>query len=87
MGVAICFEAFSTFACRPVLNIHDFAITPVYQGRGLARELLLEVEKVALEVLEGNQVAKHVYEKFGFAGYELDPAMGQALFLEKKFSG
>lgn len=93
VGVAICFEAFSTFACRPILNIHDFAISPAYQGRGLARELLLKIEEVArglgcckatLEVLEGNAVAKHVYEKFGFAGYELDPAMGQAFFMEMK---
>ena len=23
-GLAICFKVFSTFACRPILNIHDF---------------------------------------------------------------
>ncbi|MGJ8696717.1 MAG: GNAT family N-acetyltransferase [Verrucomicrobiaceae bacterium] len=93
VGVAICFEAFSTFACLPILNIHDFAITAAYRGRGLAKGLMSEVEKVArslgcckitLEVLEGNTVAKHVYEQYGFQGYELDPAMGQALFMEKK---
>jgi hypothetical protein len=38
---------------------------------------------VTLEVLEGNQIAKNAYIKFGFAGYELDPKMGKALFWEK----
>lgn len=93
VGVAICFEGFSTFACKPLLNIHDFAISPDYQGRGLATPLLDEVEKMArglgcckltLEVLEGNAVAKHVYEKYGFACYELDPAMGRALFMDRQ---
>jgi ribosomal protein S18 acetylase RimI-like enzyme len=32
--------------------------------------LVLEV----LEVLEGNTIARKAYEKFGFSGYELDPA-------------
>lgn len=93
LGVAICFEGFSTFACKPLLNIHDFAISPDYQGRGLARTMLDEVEamardlgccKITLEVLEGNKVARHVYEKYGFAAYELDPKMGKALFFDKK---
>jgi hypothetical protein len=39
--------------------------------------------KIILEMLEGNRVAKHAYLKFGFAGYELDPKMGKALFWEK----
>ena len=40
--------------------------------------------KLTLEVLEGNAVARSAYEKFGFTGYELDPAMGKAHFWEKK---
>ena len=43
--------------------------------------------KLTLEVLEGNHIAQHVYKKFGFAAYELDPKMGQAMFFEKKLNG
>lgn len=93
IGLAICFEGFSTFACRKILNIHDFAVVAGYRGRGVARRMLEKVEEVAsdlecckltLEVLEGNEVAQRVYQRFGFEGYELDPKMGRALFFEKK---
>ncbi|TWU48758.1 putative acetyltransferase [Rubripirellula tenax] len=94
-GLAICFEGFSTFACQPVLNIQDFVISPNFRGRGLSHVLLEKVQDVAvqrkcckltLEVLEGNQIAKHVYDKFGFQGYQLDPKMGHAVFLEKSLA-
>jgi ribosomal protein S18 acetylase RimI-like enzyme len=39
--------------------------------------------KITLEVLEGNEIAKNAYRKFGFSSYELDPAMGRALFWQK----
>jgi hypothetical protein len=35
-------------------------------------------------VLENNHRARGIYTRFGFAGYELDPAAGVALFLQKK---
>src|SRR5690606_25186869 len=28
VGLAICFLGFSTFAAKPLLNIHDLAVTP-----------------------------------------------------------
>ncbi|WP_339734004.1 GNAT family N-acetyltransferase [uncultured Gimesia sp.] len=92
-GLVICIEGFSTFACKPLLNIHDVFVAPEYRGQGLARQLFDHVETIAkargcckltLEVLEGNKRAQAAYTKFGFAGYELDPEMGQALFWEKK---
>lgn len=94
-GLAICIEGFSTFACAPLLNIHDFAVAPAYRGRGIARGLMAAVEaharqlgccKITLEVLEGNTTARQLYESVGFAGYELDPAMGKAVFLQKKLT-
>ena len=36
-GVATCFEGFSTFACRPLLNLHDLAVHPDHRGRGLGK--------------------------------------------------
>jgi ribosomal protein S18 acetylase RimI-like enzyme len=92
-GIAIAMEGFSTFACKPLINIHDFAIAPEFRGRGISTKLLAKVEavarskgccKITLEVLEGNRVAKTVYEKFGFEGYALNEAVGTAVFLQKK---
>lgn len=91
-GLVNCFEAFSTFKCKPLINIHDLVVSSEYRGLGLSQKMLEYVEniakekgccKITLEVLEGNQVAKNAYLKFGFAGYELDPQMGKALFWEK----
>ena len=39
--------------------------------------------KMTLEVLQGNHSAIRLYERVGFAGYQLDPAMGQAQFFQK----
>ncbi len=92
-GLLIAMEGFSTFACQPLLNIHDVVVVPEYRGQGIAALMLQAAEKIALqigcckltlEVLEGNAVAKSVYARFGFGGYQLDPKMGNALFLEKK---
>lgn len=93
VGLLICMEGFSTFACKPLMNIHDFVVVSEYRGQGISKMLLEAVEKIAkekecckltLEVLEGNEVARAGYSAFGFKGYELDPRMGKALFLEKK---
>lgn len=91
-GLAICMEGFSTFAARPLLNIHDFAVLPGHRGQGLARLLLDTVEerarslgccKLTLEVLEGNAPARTLYRDVGFEGYELNPELGKAVFLQK----
>lgn len=92
-GLAIGFEGFSTFACKPLLNIHDFVVSAKFRGRRLSYKLLAKVEelarergccKITLEVLEGNVIAQKAYRSFGFEGYELDPQMGKALFWQKK---
>lgn len=92
-GLVICFEGFSTFACRPLLNIHDVIVSRQHRGKGLSTRMLQEAEAIArklgcckmtLEVLEGNAVAQAAYRSYGFAGYELDPRMGKAMFWEKK---
>jgi len=91
-GLANCFVGYSTFKCKPLINVHDIYVAPAFRGHGLSHRLLAKVEEIAverdcckitLEVLEGNEPAKRSYLKFGFAGYELDPQMGKALFWEK----
>lgn len=93
VGLVNCFEGFSTFVCKPLVNIHDVIVTADYRGQGLTRKLFAKVEEVArrrdackitLEVLEGNRQAQQAYQALGFAGYQLDPQLGQALFWEKK---
>ncbi|MCW8847241.1 MAG: GNAT family N-acetyltransferase [Sedimenticola sp.] len=92
VGLMNCFEGFSTFKCKPLLNIHDVVVLKAYRGQGIAQKLFAAVEKIALqrgyckltlEVLEGNKVAQSVYRQVGFSDYELDPATGRALFWEK----
>ena len=39
--------------------------------------------KLTLEVLSSNHPAMALYKDIGFAPYQLDPAMGQALFLQR----
>jgi ribosomal protein S18 acetylase RimI-like enzyme len=91
-GLINCFEAFSTFNCKPLANIHDIIVLKSFRGYGISQKMLLEVEKTAkikgcckltLEVLEGNHPARSSYKKFGFSDYQLDPDMGSALFLQK----
>ena len=91
-GLANCFEMFSTFLCRPLINIHDMVVLPEFRGRGISRRMLEKIEEIAvqkgcckltLEVLSGNQAARSAYQNFGFTNYELDPAHGQALFWQK----
>lgn len=92
IGIAICFEGFSTFQARPLINIHDFCVIPAFRGMGVAKLLLQKIEEIALsnncckitlEVLQGNKRAIKIYQDFGFENYELDPVMGHALFLQK----
>lgn len=92
VGLVNCIEGFSTFACRPLVNIHDVAVLPSHRGQRVAEEMLALVETIArecgackltLEVLQGNASAIRLYQRTGFAGYQLDPAMGQAQFFQK----
>jgi ribosomal protein S18 acetylase RimI-like enzyme len=92
LGLINCFEGYSTFKAQPLINIHDVAVHPSARGRGVGQALMQAVEleakargacKITLEVLTGNAVALKSYERFGFAAYQLDPAAGQAVFLQK----
>lgn len=92
VGLLIAMEGFSTFAARPLLNIHDVVVHPDYRGRGFGTALFHEAEviarkrgccKLTLEVLAGNGGARRLYERLGFKPYELDPDMGVAQFWEK----
>jgi ribosomal protein S18 acetylase RimI-like enzyme len=93
VGLANCFFGYSTFAAKPLVNIHDVAVDARFRGRGIGRALFAEIEaiaaargacKVTLEVLSGNAPARGLYAALGYGDYALDPATGAALFWQKR---
>lgn len=91
VGVAVCYRLFSTFAGRPLINIHDIAVDRAHRGRGIGTRLLEAVEetaresgccKVTLEVRQDNPEAERLYRRFGFG----DPGGAATRFLDKPLS-
>ena len=92
VGLLNGFEGFSTFACKPLLNIHDVTVLPEHRGHGIAQQLLAATEalardrgccKLTLEVLSENTSARAAYRRFGFEAYSLDSDTGEAGFWQK----
>lgn len=93
VGLINCIEGFSTFACRPLVNVHDVVVRASHRGQRVTQRMLARVEeeairrgacKLTLEVLQGNAPALRAYAREGFASYQLDPAFGSAMFMQKK---
>jgi len=79
LGMALCFLGFSSFRAKPLLNIHDIAVSPAARGQGIGRKLLAAVEaearalgccKVTLEVRSDNVRAMGLYQSVGFKSSE-----------------
>ena len=92
VGIAICFNGFSTFKARPLVNISDYFVFPGHRGLGIGRSLLSLIEqharelgccRLTLEVQENNHHARHVYSYAGFAQAVHVPEAGGSLYLEK----
>ena len=92
VGLVNCIEGFSTFACRPLVNVHDVVVVASARGQRVGERMLAVTEQIAiergackltLEVLSGNLSAIKLYQRIGFASYQLDPEMGSAIFLQK----
>ena len=92
VGLINCVEGFSTFACQPLVNVHDVVVAASHRGQRLGERMLVKVEELAkergackltLEVLAGNIVAQKLYRRVGFDNYQLDPTMGHAQFMQK----
>jgi ribosomal protein S18 acetylase RimI-like enzyme len=92
VGVAVCFVGFSTFAAKPLINIHDFVVLPTSRGKGIGRRLLEAVEakarelgccKLTLEVMDKNRQAVRMYRAAGFERYALQEESGAAIFMSK----
>ena len=92
IGIAVCFRGFSTFAARPLINVHDLAVLPQHRGKGIGQKLLEAVErkarslgccKLTLEVQENNRRARKVYQTAGYDQARYQPAAGGSLFMSK----
>lgn len=92
IGLCVGFIGFSTFAARPLLNIHDLAVVPGRRGSGVGRALLTAAEnyardagccKLTLEVQDDNTPARTLYERFGFRDVVYGDS-GPTRFLSKK---
>lgn len=91
VGAAICFQGFSTFAGKPLINVHDLSVRKEFRGRGIGSQLLRKVEefassrgcgKVTLEVREVNPLAERLYRRLGYG----DPSGFATRFLDKPLS-
>ena len=92
IGAAVCFIGFSSFAAKPIINIHDFVVLPTSRGKGIGRRLLEAVEakarelgccKLTLEVMDKNHQAIRMYLAAGFERYSLQEEAGVAIFMSK----
>jgi ribosomal protein S18 acetylase RimI-like enzyme len=72
--------------------VHDLAVMPRFQRRGIGRALLVAAEtralangccKLTLEVRQDNQPARGLYRQHGFRDFELAGVSYPTLFLSK----
>lgn len=77
VGLATGIVGYSSFAARPLVNIHDLVVRPEFRGRAIGRALLSHIEREAraldycgltLEVRGDNVAAQSLYASCGFVG-------------------
>jgi len=74
VGFAPFFHNFSTFLGRPGLYLEDLFVRPEWRGRGIGRQLLIHLARLAVErgcgrmewsVLDWNEPAVGFYQRLG----------------------
>jgi ribosomal protein S18 acetylase RimI-like enzyme len=92
VGVAICFIGYSTWSAKPLINIHDIAVSRAARGRGVGRAIMAAVEaaaramgccKITLEVRDDNIVARGLYRELGYSQAHAGPANAAMEFWNK----
>jgi len=76
VALANCNLNFSTWQAKPLINIHDFIVSPNFRNQGIGLFLLNEIANYAaekgycrinLEVRYDNYKAQNLYKKAGFS--------------------
>ncbi len=74
-ALANCNLNFSTFQAKPLINIHDFIVSPQFRNQGAGHFLLTRISafakqegycRITLEVRNDNIKAQNLYKKVGF---------------------
>jgi ribosomal protein S18 acetylase RimI-like enzyme len=90
IGMALCFRGFSSFAAKPLINVHDLSVLPDQRGQGVGKQLLQGVIdhaaeigccKVTLETQEHNHKAQRLYRSLGFERQVHVEEFGGAIFM------
>jgi ribosomal protein S18 acetylase RimI-like enzyme len=77
---AVCFESYSTYRAKKILNIHDFMVSSNYRGKGVGKALLNGIDqycreneflKITLEVDKDNIIAQKMYRSCDYANYQV----------------
>lgn len=93
VGVLTAFIGYSTFAARPLVNIHDVSVLAAVRGQGVAGRLLDAVEQFArgmgcvaltMEVRGDNESAKRAYQRRGFSGATTVEPADKMMFWKKR---
>jgi hypothetical protein len=45
VGLVNCIEGFSTFACKPLVNVHDVVVLPSHRGQRITQHMFACVEQ------------------------------------------
>lgn len=92
VGMAVCFEGYSTFAAQPLLNLHDLVVHPDWRGQGVGSLLLEAVNahavrrgcvSITLEVIGANTGAQRLYRRHGFEGGQSITPQSAVMFWKK----
>lgn len=90
-GFALFFHNFSTFLGRPGLYLEDLFVKPDFRGRGIGKQLLATLARIAMErgcgrfewaVLDWNTPAIRFYESLGakiHSEWKINRVTGDAL--------
>ncbi|QJC54256.1 GNAT family N-acetyltransferase [Paenibacillus albicereus] len=75
VGFMQLYPSFSSLSLRPAWILNDLFVDPAWRGRGVARELLREAERlgaetgaayIQLSTAHGNAAARRLYESEGY---------------------
>jgi GNAT superfamily N-acetyltransferase len=90
VGMAMCFGGFSSFAAKPLVNVHDLSVLADRRGKGIGKKLMQAVIeharhtgccKVTLETQERNHAAQRLYRSLGFEHQMYVEAVGGLIFM------